>query len=215
MVTESRIILRQEPNFPEDRPFLAVFLGEFLRNSKLGTRSMAVADGQKKGFEDRLSRIRKGGANTMGEVQIGPRDEIDARKSRPTNTVRLKRKKPRNVNIGEGSNVILAPIAAVVGALSMFVGQASQYHLFQPGGLFNIQMPVEAIAPALPYAHFIIAVFLALSLSWAFGLTNLVRRMAMIAGLAAVAVWQTELVERYPGVYTGVFSEAFVAEKLG
>ncbi len=176
---------------------------------------MAKADAQRKGFEDRLSRIKKGGANTMGEVQIGPRDENQPRKSKPTNTVRIKKKKPKNVNIGEGSNVILAPIAAAVGGLSMFVGQAAEYHLFQPGGLFNITIPIEAVAPAIPYAHFIIAIALALALSWAFGLTNLIRRMAMIAGLAAVAVWQTELVERYPGIYTGVFSEAFVAEKLG
>ncbi|WP_413717120.1 hypothetical protein [Silicimonas sp. MF1-12-2] len=176
---------------------------------------MAIADTQRKGFEDRLSRIKQGGANTMGEVQIGPRDETDSRKSKPTNTVRIKRKKPKKVNIGEGSNVVLAPIAAAVGGLSMFVGQAAEYHLFQPGGLFNISIPLEAAAMAIPYAHFIIAIALALSLSWAFGLTNLVRRMAMITGLAAVTVWQTELVERYPGVYTGVFSEAFVQEKLG
>ena len=176
---------------------------------------MAIADTQRKGFEDRLSRIKKGGANTMGEVQIGPRDESESRKSKPTNTVRIKRKKSKHVNLGEGSNIVLAPIAAAVGGLSMFVGQAAEYHLFQPGGLFNISIPVEAIAMAVPYAHFIIAIALALSLSWAFGLTNLVRRMAMIAGLAAVTVWQTELVERYPGVYTGVFSEAFVQEKLG
>lgn len=176
---------------------------------------MAIADAQRKGFEDRLSRIKKGGANTMGEVQIGPRDESQRGKSKPTNTVRLKKKKPKNVNIGEGSNVVLAPIAAAVGGLSMFVGQAAEYHLFQPGGLFNVSIPIEAVAPAIPYAHFIIAVALALALSWAFGLTNLVRRMAMIAGLAAVTVWQTELIQRYPAIYSGVFSEAFVAEKLG
>ena len=56
---------------------------------------MAIADTQRKGFEDRLSRIKQGGANTMGEVQIGPRDETDSRKSKPTNTVRIKRKKPK------------------------------------------------------------------------------------------------------------------------
>lgn len=178
---------------------------------------MTIANMQRNGFEDRLSRIKKGGANTMGEVQIGPRDESTARKSksRPSNTVRLKKKKAKNVNIGEGSNVVLAPIAAAVGGLSMFVGQATEFHLFQPSGLFNITVPIEAVAMAVPYAHFIVAIFLAVSLSWAFGLTNLIRRMALIAGLAAVAVWQTELVERYPGVYTAVFSEAFVAEKLG
>ena len=176
---------------------------------------MALADAQRQGFEKRLSRIRKGGANTMGEVQIGPRDEADARGSRPANTVRIKKKKKKKVKVGEGSNIVLAPIAAVVGGLSMFVGQAAEYHLFQPGGLFNISIPIEAVASAIPYAHFIVAAFLAVSLSWAFGLTNLVRRMALIAGLAAVAVWQTDLIERYPGVYTGVFSEAFVAAKLG
>ena len=178
-------------------------------------RAIAIAETQRSGFEDRLSRIKKGGANTMGEVQIGPRDEANARKSKPTNTVRLKRKKPKSVNIGEGSNLVLAPVAAAVGGLSMFVGQATEFHLFQPGGLFNITVPIEAAAAAVPYAHFIVAVLLALSLSWAFGLTNLIRRMALIAGLAAVAVWQAELVERYPDLYTAVFSEAFVADKLG
>ena len=97
----------------------------------------------------------------------------------------------------------------------MFVGQAAEYHLFQPDGLFTVSIPIDAIAPVLPYAHFVIAFLLAFSLAWAFGLTNLTRRIALIGGLAAVAVWQTELVERYPDVYTAVFSEAFVAEKLG
>ena len=46
------------------------------------------------GFEDRLARIKKGGANTMGEIQVGPREEIRAgSKTKPTNTVRVKRKK--------------------------------------------------------------------------------------------------------------------------
>ena len=176
---------------------------------------MSLSNAQRNGFEDRLARIKKGGANTMGEVQIGPRDEATARTSRPANTVRLKRKKAKNVNIGEGSNIVFAPIAAAVGGLSMFVGQAAEFHLFQEGGLFNISIPVEAVAPALPYAHFIIAITLALALSWAFGMTNLIRRMALIAGLAAVAVWQTQLIEAYPAVYSGVFSEAYVAAKLG
>ena len=176
---------------------------------------MSLANAQRQGFEERLSKIKKGGANTMGEVQIGPRDEGTARTSRPSNTVRMKKKKKQNVNLGEGSNVILAPIAAFIGAGAMFVGQAAEYHLFQPDGLFTVSIPIDAIAPVLPYAHFVIAFLLAFSLAWAFGLTNLTRRIALIGGLAAVAVWQTELVERYPDVYTAVFSEAFVAEKLG
>lgn len=151
----------------------------------------------------------------MGEVQIGPRDEETARTSRPSNTVRMKKKKKQDVKLGEGSNLVLAPIAGAIGGGAMFVGQVAEYHLFQPGGLFTVSVPIDAIASAVPYAHFIIAILLAFSLAWAFGLTNLTRRIALIAGLAAVAVWQTELVERYPHIYTAVFSEAFVVEKLG
>lgn len=176
---------------------------------------MALTDAQRKGFEDRLSRIKKGGANTMGEVQIGPRDEVEAKKSRPTNTVRLKKKKARQVNIGEGSNLVFGIVAVFVGGLSMIVGQAVKYHLFEEGGLFPVTVPVEAVAAAVPYAHFIVAIMLALSLGWAFGLTNMIRRMAMFAGLAAAMVWQAELVQRYPGIYTAIFSESFVADKIG
>lgn len=176
---------------------------------------MSLDHAQRKGFEDRLSRIKKGGANTMGEVQIGPRDERDVRKSRPGNTVRLKKKKAKNVNIGEGSNLVFGMIAVLVGGLCMIVGQAAEYHLFHPDGVFNVAIPIEALQPALPYAHFIIAALLAIALGWAFGLTNMIRRMALIVGLAGAAVWQTDLVQRYPGIYTAIFSEAFVAEKLG
>ena len=176
---------------------------------------MALADTQRKGFEDRLSRIKKGGANTMGEVQIGPRDESQRGKSKPANTVRLKKKKAKNVNIGEGSNLVFGIVAAFIGVLCMIVGQAAEYHLFHPDGVFNVTIPVEAIQPAIPYAHFIVAVALALALGWAFGLTNMIRRMAMLAGMAAAVVWQADLVERYAVVYTAIFSETLVAAKLG
>lgn len=176
---------------------------------------MALADAQRAGFEDRLTRIKKGGANTMGELQIGPRDESQRGKSRPSNTVRIKRKKQKNVNIGEGSNVVFGLIAVIVGGLSMMVGQATEFHLFQPEGLFTLSMSTETIAPVLPYIQYIVGGVLALALGWAFGLTNTIRRMALIAGLVGATVWHTELVERYPGLYTAIFSEAYVSERIG
>lgn len=176
---------------------------------------MALADAQRSGFEDRLSRIKKGGANTMGEVQIGPRDEAQRGKSRPSNTVRIKRKKQKKVNIGEGSNLVFGLVAVFVGGLSMVVGQATEFHLFQPEGLFTIALPTDALNPALPYVQYIIGGILALALGWAFGLTNTVRRFALIGGLVAATIWHVPLIERYPGIYTAIFSEAYVAEKLG
>ncbi len=87
------------------------------------------------GFNDRIKRIKKGGANTMGEVHIGPRDEVRAgdkgRKSKPSNTVRMKSKRKKNVNVGEGSGSSMIILAAVFGGLSMFVGQAAAFHFFQ------------------------------------------------------------------------------------
>ncbi|NND17189.1 MAG: hypothetical protein HKN98_01285 [Silicimonas sp.] len=176
---------------------------------------MALENAQRSGFEDRLTRIKKGGANTMGEVQIGPRDESQRGKSRPSNTVRIKRKKRKNVKVGEGSNVVFGLVAVFVGGLSMVVGQATEFHLFQPDGLFTLTLPTDALAPVLPYVQFIIGGILALALGWAFGLTNTIRRIALILGLVAATVWHAQLVERYPGVYTAIFSEAYVAEKLG
>ena len=174
---------------------------------------MAIAQAQKQGFEERLSRIKKGGANTMGEVHIGPRDEDRAKKGAAPNTVRLKRKK-NSVKLGEGSNSVLVPLAMILGALSMFVGQAAAFHLFQEGGLFPVQIPVAALQGVLPFAHFAFAGVLALMFAWTFGFSNLVRKLAVVAGLAAMFYFQADLIQKYPGIYANFFSEAYVAQAL-
>ncbi len=171
---------------------------------------MAMAKHQRDAFDDRLNRIKKGAPNTMGELQIGPRDEVRAgQKSKTTNTVRMKRKK-KNVNIGEGSNWVLVPTAFVIGGLSMFVGQAAAYHFFG-GGLVPIEIPFEAIQPAIPYANFVFAGLLALLFTWTFGFTNKKRKFAVILGLAAVFYFEGDLADRYPGTYASMYSEAYVA----
>jgi len=114
---------------------------------------------------------------------------------------------------GEGASTNV--IAFLIGILSMVVGQAAQYHLFMEGGLFNVSVPVEAVLPAIPYTHFIVGGVLAILFSWAFGLSNMVRRMSIIAGLAIAVVFQLELMERYPGIYSAIFTEAYVTEQLG
>ena len=55
---------------------------------------MSLSNAQRDGFDRRISRIKKGGANTMGEVHIGPVDEEVARSSKKgkgRNTIRVKR----------------------------------------------------------------------------------------------------------------------------
>lgn len=171
---------------------------------------MSLAKEQRSAFDERLKRINKGGSNTMGEVHIGPREEVRAgQKSKTTNTVRVKRKK-KNVNIGEGSNWVLVPTAFVIGWLSMFAGGAAAYHFFG-GGLMPLEIPVEAIQPAIPYANFIFAGLLALIFMWTFGFSNKKRKLALILGLAGAFYFEGDLIERYPNTYAAVYSEDYVA----
>ena len=171
---------------------------------------MAMAKQQRDAFDARLNRIKKGAPNTMGEIQIGPREEVRAgQKSKMTNTVRMKRKK-KNVPIGEGSNWVLVPTAFVIGGLSMFVGQAAAYHFFG-GGLAPIEIPLEAAQSVIPYANFIFAALLALLFTWTFGFTNKKRKLAVILGLVGVFYFEGDLAERYPETYTSMYSASYVA----
>ena len=172
---------------------------------------MSLSKNQRDGFEDRLKRIKKGGVNTMGEVQIGPRDEVRTGKkaSRPSNTVRMKRKK-KEVALGEGSNWVMVPVALFIGGLSMFVGGAAAYHFFG-GGLMPIEIPVAAVEPVIPYANFIFAGLLALIFSWTFGFTNKKRKFALLLGLGAVFFFEGDLIKRFPGTYASMYSKEYVA----
>ena len=169
------------------------------------------------GFEDRIKRIKKGGANTMGEVHIGPRDEVRAnkkgRKSKPSNTVRMKAKNNKNIKVGEGGGSSLVVLAVVFGAMSMFVGQAAAFHFFQDGGLVPISTP-EALAPYMQYAPIAIGGFLALLFMWTFRMSTFMRATAMIAAAASVFIYHADLVQTLPGLYTSFFTKEYVASVL-
>ncbi|MBT8459807.1 MAG: hypothetical protein HKP37_10190 [Boseongicola sp.] len=177
---------------------------------------MATAKATHQSFEDRLNRINKGAANTMGEVHIGPRDEQKAREGKATNTVRLKSKK-KKVKIGQGSNWVLVPVAIVIGGMSAFAGQAAAFHFFQDGGLMPITLPEAAsmIEPHLIYAHLVIGGILALIFTWTFGFNGMFRKLAVAAGFGAMLFGHVQMVERFPGVHANFFSEAYVAAAIG
>ena len=176
------------------------------------SRSKSKAKGGN-GFEDRLSRIHKGGANTMGELQVGPREEIRAgSKSKPSNTVRMKRKNTKKQEIGRASGMSLFLLAFFFGAFSMFVGQVANFHMFVPGGLTPLNLGETAVAPYLPFAHMIIGGVLAVMFAWTFRLLTMMRIVATVAGLFAVMQYHTELVEFAPGTHVKFFSKAYVKE---
>ncbi len=176
---------------------------------------MATAQATHQTFEDRLKRINKGAPNTMGDLHIGPRDEATARDGKATNTVRLKSSK-KKIKIGEGSNVVLVPLAIIIGALSVFAGQAAAFHFFQDGGLMPITLPDAAamLEPYLIHAHLVMGGVLALLFTWTFGFNGMVRKLAVAVGFGAMLFGQVQVMERFPSVYANFFSEAYVAQAL-
>ncbi len=175
---------------------------------------MSLGAAQRQSFEERIKRIGTSAPNTMGEVHIGPRDEEVARSGKVTNTVRIK-KKNKHVRIGEGSNYVMVPVALMIGALSVFAGRAAAYHFFADGGLMPLTLPLPALEPYIMYAHLLFAAILALIFTWTFGLSGKLRKLAVIAGFAAMLVGETHVIERFPNTYANFFSKAYVAEALG
>ena len=174
---------------------------------------MSMAKGQRSGFEDRLSRIKKGGANTMGEVHLGPREEVranQAAKSKPSNTVRLKRKNTRKKEIGRNTGLSLIILAFIFGGLSMFVGQAAAFHFFEDGGLVPLDLSGTPVAEYLPFAAYAIGGTLGLLFCWTFRLTSLLRLVAMVGGLFVMVEYHTEMVKALPSIYVSFFSEDYV-----
>lgn len=151
----------------------------------------------------------------MGEVHIGPREEVRAgQKGKPNNTVRLKKKSKRNVKIGQGSGKALIPLAFIFGSLSMFVGQAAAYHLFSETGLIKLDVSGTAVQDYVPFAHFALGGLLALLFAWTFHMTSALRFLALVAGVVVMVQYHSVLIQKVPGVYAAFFSKAYVKEAL-
>lgn len=173
---------------------------------------MVRANSQRSAFDKRISTINKGGANTMGEVHIGPRDETAALKGKGKhkNTVRIKKKKPKKVDTQQGSVLAILPLAAFFGGLSMFVGQAMDFQFYKPGGLFQMEIPAMVPEAFWPYLPFVFGGILALLFAWTFRFTSVLKFGAIAAGFWATFQYHTTLVATLPGMYAGFFSKEYV-----
>lgn len=172
---------------------------------------MSLADRQREGFDNRLRKIRKGGSNTMGHLEIGPRDEVRAAKGKKAkNTVRVKSKRKKNVSIGEGSTVTLSILALFFGFLSMFVGQAAGFHFFEEGGLVPVEAPLPLLEPYLQYTPFLVGGLLALAFGWTFRMLSGIRFVSLAGAFVATFYYKTDLIQSLPGLYAGFFSKEYV-----
>ena len=171
---------------------------------------MSLEEKQRRSFEDRLGRIRACASNTMGEVHIGPSEDRRFAEGKPKNRVRVKSRKAKQVKVGEGSNKVLVPVGLVLGVLAMFVGLAATFQLFDPRGLLQLPAPHAALDPYMSYAPFVFGVPLALAFAWTFQLNNLLRRVALIGGLAVGFIYHPQLVDQFPGTHVAAFNKEYV-----
>lgn len=181
------------------------------QSAKQGSGSMAAAsETHRQTFEDRLARIKQGGPNCMGHLHAGPSTEVRARDAQPAARIQPARAPKRR----RGSPVVtlfLLPVAALLGALSMFVGRATAFHFFSDEGPYAFTL---AGVPASMFADILIATVLAMILAWSFQMTWGLRRAALVAGFVAMMVGEFDLMQTYPDLFETVFSETYVAGAL-
>lgn len=177
---------------------------------------MGLANEQRDGFDRRIQKIRKGGSNTMGEVHIGPVDEAQVygkKKGKAKNKVMVKKRKQKNIDLTSGSTSTLTILAVFFGGLSMFVGQAMDFHFYDARGLMQLTSPAIA-EPYMQYAPFLFGGILALAFGWTFRLMRGIRFLGLAAGFGAVFHYKADLIQAVPGLYAGFFSKEYVEAAL-
>ncbi|MDU8945599.1 hypothetical protein [Ovoidimarina sediminis] len=163
---------------------------------------MAVmAEGQKQSFQDRIGRIEKGGANTMGTIYMGA-VEADGK------TIQPKRRKRKGGGLIVG--LLMLPLAIVFGGIAMLGGRI---------GLFQLAAQPDLIAEE--YAETIMAwgdLGIGLVLMFVFAVAlkmgKGIRKYGLAAGFIAVMLGEPLLIQQAPELFVPAFSEEYVAEMM-
>ena len=151
---------------------------------------MISTDTQKTQFNSRLTRIKKGGANTLGHVYVGPVEEA-------TEPKRQRR-----------SGLATIILVFLVGGAAYFVGHLAQFHLagdwerLGPQALMVAEQAGDLIVAAL-----VLAIFFRLTRMRGLGPV-----MAGVVGLGAMMALHGFSVKMAPDLYTGLYSEGYVSD---
>ena len=171
-----------------------------------GMVSRISDDEHKRKFEERLKRIQRGGPNTTGHIYVGEAStETSASAVRGT--------------IGRAGGWLLGllvlPVAAALGGLSMAIGRFGSFHMASGEGQFTVQ----AVADFSPHlggvaGAILLGSLVCLILRWSFRLQAPVQGLAMVLGFGAVLMGEQMLVERAPGLFAALLSEEYVMDTL-
>ena len=166
---------------------------------------------QRAGFDRRFSRYKNGTRpNSMGRVEVGPRDEVRAheqakRKGKHIRRVRMVAKQRESF----GSLMLTIPSALIVGAFAFLAGRVAAFHMFTAQGLFQVELP-EAVWRIELWGDIAIAAVLALMLGWTLKLTQGARKTALLLGFAGMMSAEVLVMQQFPDIFAQVYTPAYV-----
>jgi hypothetical protein len=162
-----------------------------------------LSDEQHKMFEARLRRISRGGPNTSGHVIVGPAEP----NKKPRRQRRVRKPGDFLSRLGGAfGHLAVAPISFALGGVAMMAGIVGAHHADMIGlAQFTEAGVLEQLAL---YKEFLFAGLVVMIVGWLLRLTRGPRKIAVVAGLAAVFVLQDQIIATYPDVFAQLMPDA-------
>ncbi len=170
----------------------------------MGGMTPGISDDEhKKKFEERLKRIQRGAPNTMKQIYVG---EAASGATGAAGTARVG---------GWVAGLLVLPVAAALGGLSMSIGRFGSYHLASDEGAFTVATFAE-FSPHLGglMGAILLGSVVCVFLRWSFRLGRPMQALAMLLGFAAALFGEAQMVERAPGLFAALYSESYVLDRL-
>lgn len=175
----------------------------------------SMADVQRGGFDSRISRIKAGTSpNSMGRVEVGPRDEVRAHEQ-----AKRKGKHVRKVKIvaaqreSFGSMLFSLPSALALGAIAFVIGRVGAFHFLTPQGRFPIELPASLWRIEL-WGDIALAAVFALILGWMFQMNKGVRKTALLLGFAGMMSAEVLVMQKFPEIFEQVYTPSYVTATI-
>jgi len=159
---------------------------------------MVDTDLQRQKFRGRLKRIKSGGPNTLGQVYIGPHDELGGPEA----------SKP---HFGIPATIF----CFILGAVAYLLGSLGQFHLLSEDGVYTTAQFGDSGAALMAWSGDLALAAVALLV-----LIKLTRRRGFgpylvgAIGISAMLVGQPLAVGVKPELFTALYSEHYVARVL-
>lgn len=170
----------------------------------------SMADAQRDGFDSRITRIKAGTSpNSMGRVEIGPREEVRAHEAKKRKGKHVRRVRMVGPKESFGSMVLNFPLALAVGAFAFAAGRIAAFHLFTQQGLYPLELP-EWVWRIELWGDLALAAVLALTLAWIFQMGRGIRRTALLLGFAGMMSGEVFVMQQFPEIFERFYTPSYV-----